>query len=223
MVGAIMNEVSFDLEQQHQGYVAGIDEAGRGPLMGPVVAAAAVFMDYGICPTGVNDSKRLTAQQREHIFQKLLQLQQERWFYFGIGQASAGEIDQINIRQATKLAMARAFGELWSTVPQSQRSALQTVLVDGNFTPDLSKFPLRRVDWVIKGDAKSLSIAAASILAKVTRDRWVEALARQFPMYDWQHNKGYGTVKHLQAIQQYGLHVEHRRSFGPCKQLPPFI
>lgn len=211
--------ISFTVELSYQDskLVVGVDEAGRGPLMGPVVAAAACFRDYRQeVPLGLNDSKQLSAKQRERIFQALLLMAEQGKFGYGVAQATAQEIDQFNIRQATKLAMRRAVETFKSAYPDLA-ARVQAVIVDGNFVPELD-WQLAHVDAIVAGDTQSYSIAAASIMAKVTRDHWVDQLAVKFPQYDWQHNKGYGTAKHLQAIQQYGVHPEHRRSFAPIRQ-----
>lgn len=189
----------FKLEDSHEGVVAGCDEAGRGPLAGPVVAAAVVMPRKGV-PRGIDDSKKLTRELREALFDKLCQRAS-----VGVGLASVEEIDQLNILGATKLAMLRAVEAL----PQLP----DVVLVDGNQPP---KLPCRAVP-VIGGDAISLSIAAASIIAKVTRDRLMAKLAEEFPGYGWESNVGYGTRKHYQGMTAHGVTVHHRRSFGPVR------
>ena len=180
------------------GPIAGVDEAGRGPLAGPVVAAA-VILDRKRMPKGLNDSKQLSAETREALFPLIM----ERAIAVGVGEASVDEIDLVNIRQATHLAMARAVRAL---LP-----AAAFALVDGNDAPALPC----RCDTIIDGDAKSVSIAAASIIAKVTRDRIMRALHEQHPGYGWLTNKGYGTGEHLQALGRLGPCLHHRRSFAP--------
>lgn len=189
------------LESQQTGIVAGIDEAGRGPWAGPVVAAA-VILNHAHLPEGVNDSKKLTATRREALFDAILANAQT-----GVGIATVGEIDTLNILEATKLAMRRAV-ELLGITPDM-------ALVDGNRAPLLPC----RVQTVIGGDAKSLSIAAASIVAKVTRDRIMRDLAIECPGYGWERNAGYGTAAHQDALVRLGVTAHHRRSFAPVKAL----
>src|SRR6185436_5298649 len=184
------------------GPVCGVDEAGRGPLAGPVVAAA-VILDRKRFPKGLNDSKQLDEDTREELFPLIMQMA----VAVVVGEASVGEIDLVNIRQATHLAMARAVRAL--TV------AAEFALVDGNDAPALPC----KCDTLIDGDARSVSIAAASIIAKVTRDRMMRALHEMFPGYGWFTNKGYGTEQHLLALNQLGPCVHHRRSFAPVYQI----
>lgn len=201
----------FEKECWNSGHqrVAGVDEAGRGPLAGPVVAAALVFQqedllgDLGDRLTGLNDSKCLTESRREYFFDLLNGLP---GVDFGVGVGTVEEIDQINILCATHLAMRRAVLAL-STPPD-------TVLVDGRPVPDLP-CPSKAI---VKGDSKSLSIAAASVIAKVTRDRMMTALHTQFPCYGFSKHKGYGTAEHIQALLEYGPTVAHRRSFRPVRE-----
>ena len=191
----------FQHETSIGGRVAGIDEAGRGPLAGPVTAAA-VILDPAQIPKGLNDSKKLTPARREALFD-LITAKAE----FGIGWASVAEIDRINIRQATFLAMARAVAALPGTPDHA--------LVDGNALPDLPC----PATALVKGDARALSIAAASILAKVARDRAMVALAQQHPGYGWDHNSGYPTKAHLAALESLGVSPAHRRSFKPVHNI----
>lgn len=195
----------FSLEQtllaQNINLIAGVDEVGRGPLAGPVFAAA-VILDPTRLPLAANDSKKLSAAQREKLFTEIMATAQ-----VGIGQASVAEIDEINILQATYLAMRRAINAL------PQKPAM--LLVDGNRAPDFG-IPTRTI---IKGDAAVLSIAAASIIAKVTRDRLMCELAQTHPQYDWASNAGYGSPRHLQALQQFGITPHHRRSFRPISEM----
>src|SRR5471032_3312399 len=184
------------------GPVCGVDEAGRGPLAGPVVAAA-VILDRGRIPKGLNDSKQLSEETREELFPLIMELA----VAVGVGEASVGEIDLVNIRQATHLAMARAVRAL--------PIAAAFALVDGNDAPALPC----RCETLIGGDGRSLSIAAASIVAKVTRDRMMVALDAEFPGYNWRRNKGYGTPDHLAALRTCGVTVHHRRSFSPIHHI----
>lgn len=192
------DKFAYERAAVQNGYslVCGIDEAGRGPLFGPVYAAAVILpMDCEIA--GLNDSKKISEKKREMLFDVIC----EKAVAYGIGSASAEEIDEINILQATFLAMRRAFEAL----PQKAQYAL----VDGNKYPPL---PVPG-EWVIKGDAKCASISAASILAKVSRDRVLRELAQKYPQYQFEKHKGYGTKAHYAAIKEFGILPEHRRSF----------
>ena len=185
-------------EAQSRGYlrVCGIDEAGRGPLAGPVCSAA-VILPGGLEIEGVKDSKKLTEKKREALFDVIT----ARAEAYGIGWASEQEIDQVNILQATFLAMARAVEAL--------SLLADFALVDGNRMPPLS-IP---GETIVKGDGKAACIAAASVLAKVSRDRALRKLDQRHPEYGFAQHKGYGTKAHYAAIKQYGLLPEHRRSF----------
>lgn len=182
-------------------FVAGLDEAGRGPLCGPVVAAAVMFPDRNIdIPVVIRDSKQMTKRQRADAFNWIIN--NTIW---AVAECSPSEIDDINILWASMLAMRRAVAKL-SVQPKY-------CLVDGNRVPD-EIFG----QSVVKGDAKSLSIAAASILAKETRDKIMADLSKQFPQYGWDKNAGYPTKSHLQAIEKYGINQHYRKSFGPVKE-----
>jgi ribonuclease HII len=183
--------------------VAGIDEAGRGPLAGPV-AAAAVVLDPRDIPTGLNDSKQLKPAVREALYAEIM----TRSIAVSIGFATAAEIDRINIRRAAHLAMARALSAL--AVP-----ALH-VAIDGNDLPQNLPCP---ADAIIEGDAKIASIAAASIIAKVTRDRLMARLAHIFPAYGFERHAGYATREHLGAIEIHGPCPFHRMTFRPFRTL----
>ncbi|MFA5900356.1 MAG: ribonuclease HII [Hyphomicrobium sp.] len=190
---------TFELEaaelQLHGGPVAGVDEAGRGPLAGPVVAAA-VILDPERIPDGIDDSKVLDEETREFLYGRI-----KATAIFGVGIADVERIDRINILHATMWAMAQAVAQL----PQMPK----LVAIDGNRAPNLN-CPSRTV---IKGDARCLSIAAASIIAKVTRDRLMIKLGAQHPGYGFERHKGYGTPEHQDAIRRLGVTVHHRRSF----------
>lgn len=191
---------TFDIENSLPGRpdrIAGIDEAGRGPLAGPVVAAA-VVLDPAAMPEGLRDSKTLTEKRREALADALMECAA-----VGVGIAEVEEIDRINILRATLAAMARA--------EEALPFRPDACLVDGNARPPL-KAPAH---LVVKGDAKSFSIAAASIVAKVTRDRIMRDLAKTFPEYAWEKNKGYGAKAHLDALAANGPTPHHRRSFKP--------
>lgn len=182
-------------------YVAGIDEAGRGPLVGPVVAAA-VRLRVEAIPDGLNDSKKLSEIKREALYDLIMQLCD-----VGIAASSPTQIDTLNIHHATLDAMARAVEAL----PQRP----DHILVDGKFTPptDLS------AQAIVKGDGRSLSIAAASIVAKVTRDRLLIELDAKYPGYGWKQNKGYPTKTHKEALLRLGVTPEHRKSYAPIRNM----
>lgn len=184
------------------GLVAGVDEAGRGPLAGPVVAAA-VILDERAPIAGLNDSKKLTAARREKLYDEI----RAKALCCSIAIASVEEVDRLNILQATMLAMQRAVEGL--------RLKPVCVLVDGNRLPRL-EVP---AEAIVKGDALVASISAASILAKVHRDRWCEEIDRLYPQYGFAAHKGYGTALHLSALQAHGACPEHRRSFSPVAQV----
>jgi ribonuclease HII len=184
--------------------IAGVDEAGRGPLAGPVVAAC-VALPPEATLRGVRDSKELTATAREAAFDRIRNTATAS----GIGIASVAEVDAFNIRMATLLAMRRAV-EALGTQPQG-------LLIDGKDVIVAS--PGVRCEAVVDGDARSLSIAAASILAKVTRDRLMDELASAYPEYRFEENKGYGTPDHLEALRAHGPCEVHRRSFRPVREL----
>jgi ribonuclease HII len=184
------------LKRKYGGPVAGVDEAGRGPWAGPVVAAAVIF--FGKAPAGIDDSKRLAADVREALFPQI-----QAVAHIGIGISDVETIDRINIYHATHAAMCAAVSNL-ALMPSA-------VLVDGNRCPEFGM----PAEALVGGDALSLSIAAASIAAKVTRDRIMRALACSFPVYGWERNKGYGTLEHAAALRQHGVTCHHRRSFRP--------
>ncbi|MBS0505796.1 MAG: ribonuclease HII [Proteobacteria bacterium] len=184
------------------GLVAGVDEAGRGPLAGPVVAAA-VILDELQPIAGLADSKVLTAARRERLFDEI----RAKALCCSIAEASVEEIDQLNILQATLMAMRRAV--------QGLRLKPRLALVDGNRLPQLDM----PAEAIVKGDAKVAAIAAASILAKVTRDRWCAELHVQYPQYGFAGHKGYGTAEHLAALQAHGACPQHRRSFAPVARV----
>ncbi|MBP9904454.1 MAG: ribonuclease HII [Rhodoferax sp.] len=183
------------------GLIAGVDEAGRGPLAGPVVAAAVILDDLKPI-AGLADSKMLTEKKRERLFDEI----RARALCFSVAQASVDEIDKLNILQATLMAMRRAVEGL--------RLAPKLVLVDGNRLPSL---PMRG-EAVVKGDALVAAISAASILAKVTRDRLCLELDQQYPAYGFARHKGYGTAQHLAALKEQGACPQHRRSFRPVSE-----
>ena len=184
------------------GLVAGVDEAGRGPLAGPVVAAAVILDDLHPI-AGLADSKKLTAARREALFDEI----RARALCFSIAGASVEEIDRLNILQATLLAMRRAVLGL--------RLKPKMVLVDGNRLPTLD-IP---AEAIVKGDALVPAISAASILAKVHRDRWCVQVDEQYPQYGFAGHKGYGTAVHMAALREHGACIHHRRSFAPVAKV----
>ncbi len=200
----------FSIEQRiaNKGYtnIAGVDEVGRGPWAGPVTACAVILpanlsgLDFLI---DVNDSKKLTAKKREYLIKEI-----QKHALIGLGEASVEEIDQINIRNATFLAMERAVAAL--------PSQTNYALIDGNAIPN--NLPCPAIS-VIKGDSVSLSIACASIVAKVSRDKLMTNLHEQFPHFGWNSNAGYGTKAHQKGLAEHGVTPHHRRSFKPIKVL----
>ena len=198
----MMSLPSFAREHALGGRVAGVDEVGRGPLAGPVVAAA-VVLDPACLPEGLDDSKKLSPARREALSETVLRVADT-----GIGWASVDEIDRLNIRAASLLAMARAVGAL------TQRP--DHALIDGNAVPE--GLPCK-AEALVRGDARSMSIAAASIVAKVARDREMADLARAHPGYGWERNMGYPTAAHREALLHLGVTPHHRRSFRPVHNI----
>ena len=197
-----MDNYKYEKELYKKGikYIAGVDEVGRGPLIGAVVAAA-VILPNDFYLEGLTDSKKLSEKKREAFYKVIM----NKALAVGIGIVSEKRIDEINIYEATKEAMIMAINNL-SIKPQH-------VLIDA-MPLDLD-IPTTSI---IKGDSKSISIAAASVIAKVTRDRMMYELDKKYPMYDFKNNKGYPTKKHLEAINKYGIIKEHRKSYGPVAE-----
>lgn len=205
------NVPDFNIEKSLglNGLIAGFDEAGRGPWCGPVVAACVCWPDLQVpeeLANAINDSKKLTAKKREALYPKIMTSNA----IVGVGQASAEEIDEMNILQASFLAMHRALDEV-------RVKGYNPIfgLIDGNRLPKWD-IPCQAV---IGGDGKSLSIGAASIIAKVVRDRLMTDLAKEFPAYGWERNAGYGTAEHIQALKEYGPTIHHRKSYAPIKKI----
>ena len=201
----------FELEKSLDCIVAGVDEAGRGPWAGPVVAGAVVIADKNLCPellNGLDDSKKISSKKREVLYEKLREEEKLGKIYIGIGQASAEEIDKYNILQATFLAMRRAAENL--------KIKPEFAIVDGNQTP--KNFPCP-TQTVVKGDARCMSIAAASIAAKVYRDHLMADLAQKYPYYAFEKNAGYGTKAHIEGLKQHGVTPEHRKSYRPIQEI----
>jgi ribonuclease HII len=187
--------------------IAGVDEVGRGCLAGPVFAAAVALTDDPVLWRELDDSKRLSKKRRVGLYETIIQ----HAAGVSIGQASVAEIDSLNILHASRLAMARALAGL--------DVHIECILVDGTFPPTYVPTGTMRVVPVVDGDARCPSISAASIVAKVERDRYMESLAQTYPVYQFEQNAGYGTRAHLQALTTYGPCAEHRTSFGPVASL----
>ncbi len=206
LVTGPMTQPDFSFEQtaRRRGflYVAGVDEVGRGPLAGPVCAAA-VILDPDNIPTGLNDSKKLTAKRRDALFDEIMEVAD-----VSLAEATVAEIDHHNILRASHIAMVRAVAGLSQVADHA--------LIDGNMIPrDLAI----SAETIIKGDARSLSIAAASIVAKVWRDRHMVDLAQQYPHYGWDKNAGYPTAQHKLGLERFGVTPHHRRSFKPIHNI----
>lgn len=200
---------NWDIENGLSGKICGIDEAGRGPWVGPVVAGAVIFLSRDVNPyllQNLNDSKKLSAAKRQKLYDLLQQEKAAGHIDCAVGLASAAEIDRLNILQATFLAMQRAVAAL--------NFQPDYALIDGNRLP--AQFSCR-TECFIGGDARSYSIAAASIMAKVYRDNLMCELDRKYPHYGFAKNAGYGTKEHLAGLQKYGITPEHRRSYKPIK------
>ena len=199
---------NFSIEKSIEGPVIGLDEVGRGPLAGPVVSCGCYFASYDNLGSEIpiNDSKKHTAKQREKLFVFFKKLQKEKKLQFHLGYASVEEIDSINILEATKLSMKRVIDKFKLENPH--------LIIDGNFSLNY-----QNEKSIIGGDKKSLSIASASIIAKVHRNRLMSILDCKFTFYDWKKNAGYGTKKHIDAIHKHGVTQFHRKSFEPIKSL----
>ena len=195
------DDIELDLKNQGYKCIIGIDEAGRGPLMGPVVAAG-VYIPDGFDSSEIRDSKKLSAKKREYLCNKIT-----FGCYSAIAQVDQKMIDEINILEATKLAMRNVVYLM---------SGADYAIIDGNFVPTNIDIPAKAV---IGGDNLSVSIAAASIVAKVVRDEMVMEMHKEFPIYNWQKNKGYGTKEHREAIALYGPCIYHRKTFSGVKNI----
>lgn len=193
-----------ELFEQNINVIGGVDEVGRGPLNGPVVTAC-VVLPHDFVLDGLTDSKKLTEKKREQYYNYII----ENAIAYGIGECSALEIDQYNILEATKIAMKRAIDKV------KEQVNLEYVLIDGNMKLDLN-IPYQSI---VKGDSKSISIAAASVVAKVTRDRMMYELDEKYPMYGYKKHKGYPTKAHVEAINKYGLIDGYRKTYGPVKDI----
>ena len=195
-----------EIELMDKGYslIAGVDEVGRGPLAGPVVAAACIF-DRDVDIVGIDDSKKISEKKREQFFDEI----KDKALAYGIGEASCEVIDEINILEATKLAMKRAIDEADKMLESKGRDRIQIVIFDAVKINDLKKEQMS----VIKGDQTYFSVAAASILAKVTRDNLMKEYDKVYPEYGFASNKGYGTKAHYEGIKKAGITEIHRKSF----------
>ena len=205
------NLPNFNIEKSFKQKVIGLDEVGRGPLAGPVISSAVIYLDTKIninLVELINDSKKLSYKSRLKAFRVIYQLRKLKKIKFSLGMSSVIEIDKLNILEATKLSMKRAVINL-----NQQPSPL---IIDGNFDISMDNYPSNSI---IKGDEKSISIASASIIAKIHRDRYMRFLSHSFPDYNWSTNVGYGTKKHIEQIYKKGITIHHRKSFEPIKSL----
>ena len=206
-----MSYPNFNIEKKIGGTVIGIDEVGRGPLAGPVVSCACIFFDYSIEQSQLSlfdDSKKLTIKKRCEAFHKVYQLKNENKLRFTLGFANVVEIDKFNILEATKISMRRAVQKL--------HYDKANLIIDGKIN---LKLPRYISNGITMGDQKSYSIATASVIAKIHRDRYMRYLSLQHPLYDWDKNAGYGTKKHIEQIYKNGITDHHRKSFEPIKSL----
>ena len=201
----------FSIEEQFEGPVIGLDEVGRGPLAGPVISCGCYFKNYTIQKESLNfkkDSKKLSAKKKKISFNFLRSLKKEKIIDYQLGIANVEEIDALNILEATKLSMKRVVDKF------NLKNAF--LIIDGNFSLNHQSY---KEESIIKGDSKSLSIAAASIIAKVHRDRLMKKLSMKYPHYGWEKNAGYGTKLHMENIHTLGPTIHHRKTFEPIKSL----
>ena len=201
-----MDNWKYEKELLNSGikYIGGVDEVGRGPLNGPVVAACVILpLDFKL--DGLTDSKKITEKKREEYYEYII----NNCISYGIGECSSEEIDKYNILEATKLAMKRAIDKA------NEKVKIDYLLIDGNMKFDFEY----KYKSIVKGDYYSISISAASVVAKVTRDRMMIELDKKYPMYGYKDHKGYPTKKHIEAIKKYGLIEGYRKSYGPVKEV----
>ena len=206
-----MSYPNFNIEKNFTGTVIGVDEVGRGSLAGPVVSCACFFFDYSIDPSQLlllDDSKKLTLKKRCKAFHKVYQLINDNKLRFALGFVNVAEIDKFNIFEATRISMKRAVQKL--------HCDKANLIIDGKIDLQLTQ---HKSNGIIKGDQKSYSIATASVIAKMHRDRYMRYLSLQHPLYDWDKNAGYGTKKHIEQIHKNGITDYHRKSFEPIKSL----
>ena len=202
----IINNWEYENRIYNEGYkyIGGVDEVGRGPLIGNVVAACCV-LPFNFKLDGLTDSKKLSEKKRNEYYEYII----KNSVAYGIGKCTPKEIDKYNILEATKIAMKRAIDEV------NKKIKLEYVIIDGNMRFDLD-IPYKSI---VKGDSKSISIAAASVIAKVTRDREMYELDKKYPMYGFKNHKGYPTKKHIENLQNYGLIDGYRKSYGPVEKI----
>ena len=201
----------FLIEQEYSQSVIGIDEVGRGPLAGPVVSCACIFFDIKLTNKElffIDDSKKLSKEKRNVAIKNIYLLKKKKKIKFSLGMASVEEIDKYNILEATKISMRRAVKKLNISPTQ--------LIIDGRIDLQLESYPSR---GIVRGDQKSYSIATASIIAKINRDRYMRFLSNKYPAYYWSSNAGYGTKKHIEQIYKRGFTIHHRKSFEPIKSL----
>ena len=202
---------NFSIEKEFSQPVIGIDEVGRGPLAGPVVSCAFIFFDINLNNEDlffIDDSKKLSEKKRMIAIKEIYKLKIKKKLQFSLGMASVIDIDKYNSLEATKISMRRAVMKL--------NQSPTHLIIDGEIDLLLENFPSK---GIIKGDQKSYSISAASIIAKIHRDRYMQFLSKKYPSYDWASNAGYGTQKHIKEIHSKGITPHHRRSFEPIKSL----
>ncbi len=202
---------NFDIEKSHTGPVIGLDEVGRGPLAGPVISCGCLFKNYDnirINSKLITDSKKLSSKKRRFVFKHLFKLMKNNYLIYKLGMATVEEIDEINILEATKLSMKRVLDKF--------NLLKANLIIDGNFKLNYNNY---YEDSIIKGDQKSISIAAASIIAKIHRDRLMTILSKKIRKYAWEKNSGYGTKQHLEELNIHGPTIYHRKSFKPIKTL----
>lgn len=202
---------NFNIEKEYHKPVIGIDEVGRGPLAGPVISCACIYYNINISEKDlifIDDSKKLSKKKRILAIKEILNLKKEKKILFSLGMASVIEIDKFNILEATKISMRRAVKKL--------NQGKTKLIIDGNIDLHLDNNPSR---GIIKGDQKSYSIATASIIAKIYRDRYMQFLSFKYPSYNWVKNAGYGTKEHIKQIYSCGITIHHRKSFEPIKSL----
>ena len=200
---------NFDIEKSHTGPVIGLDEVGRGPLAGPVVSCGCLFKNYDIIQFNsklITDSKKLSSKKRRFAFKHLFTLMKNNYLIYKLGMATVKEIDEFNILEATKLSMKRALDKF--------NLSKANLIIDGNFKLNYNNYYEHPI---IKGDQKSISIAAASIIAKIHRDRLMAILSKKIKNYAWEKNSGYGTKQHLKELDVHGPTIYHRKSFKPIK------
>jgi len=203
--------LNFEIEKLYKGPVIGLDEVGRGPLAGPVISCGCIFNNYDYLQDKlkfIDDSKKLSSKKRQIIFKRLHKLIEKKFLIYKLGMATVNEIDQINILEATKLSMTRVLDKL--------NLSKANLIIDGNFKLNYKNYSELSV---IKGDQLSISIATASIIAKIHRDRLMKILSKKFTKFTWDINAGYGTKQHMKELNENGPTIYHRKSFEPIKSL----